>query len=63
MGTTNGFQIYQTDPLAVMLTRDLYGGVMIIEMIFVSNLFALVGGGDNPFQPNNKVIIWDDKET
>ena len=35
-------------------------GVGIIELLYKSNLVALVGGGEQPVFPPTKVIIWDD---
>ena len=62
IGTTSGFRIYQTDPVTLLLTRELHGGIGIVELLYQQHIMALVGGGDNPKWSRNKVIMWNDEE-
>jgi len=62
-GTTRGFKVYRTSPLEETHSKDLGGGIGIVEMLYKTNVLALVGGGPNPLFPLNKVIIWDDHRT
>jgi len=62
IGTQSGFKIFQTNPFKESFFRDLGGGIVIVEMLFKCNILALVGGGQNPKFPTNKVIIWDDHQ-
>jgi len=64
-GTESGFRVYNCDPFKETIRRNfaqkrsslcMIGGVRIIEMLFRSNLFAIV------FHPGEKVYIWDDHQ-
>ncbi|KAH7616917.1 hypothetical protein Ndes2526B_g09024 [Nannochloris sp. 'desiccata'] len=60
---TNGFRVFTTVPFSEFYRRQFDAeGVAIAEMLFRSNLVALVGGGPIPKYPPNKVMIWDDHQ-
>ena len=61
-GTQKGFTVYNCDPFKERFQRDLNGGVGIVEMLFRTNIFAVVGGGPKPCFPSNCVRLWDDKK-
>ncbi|KAJ8764157.1 hypothetical protein K2173_005070 [Erythroxylum novogranatense] len=60
-GTPLGFRIYNCEPFKETFRRDVKtGGFKIVEMLFRSNILALVGAVANLQYPPNKVLIWDD---
>ena len=60
IGTDIGFQIYTTNPLNLIVSRQLNGGIGLIKILEQSNIFCLVGGGKYPRFTPNKLIIWED---
>ncbi|MCI10991.1 autophagy-related protein 18d-like, partial [Trifolium medium] len=63
-GTSHGFRIYNCEPFKETFRRDLKsGGFKIVEMLFRSNILALVGAVANSHYPPNKVLIWDDHQS
>jgi len=65
-GTGTGFHIFSCEPFKEKCHKE-FGpkggsGVGIVEMLFQTNILALVGGGRNPRWPPNEVKIWDDSQ-
>ncbi|WZY80057.1 hypothetical protein YC2023_026441 [Brassica napus] len=57
VGTERGFNVYSCNPIKESISRETHkSGFKIVEMLFLSNLFALVGNGySNSEYPPNKV--------
>lgn len=62
IGTDSGFRVYDLEARE-KFARDLKGGIGLVEMLYHSNILALVGGGLQPKYPETKVIIWDDRNS
>jgi len=58
----SGIRIYNVEPLAekAHLDKETVGSVSHCEMLYRTNLVALVGGGVMPKFADNTVLIWDD---
>ncbi|KAL0477468.1 WD repeat-containing protein [Acrasis kona] len=67
VGTNTGFFVFSTNPFKertrnIFRTNSEAGGIGIAELLFSSNIFALVGGGANPAFPPDRLVLWDDQQ-
>lgn len=60
-----GLRVYNVDPLVqkLCLSTETVGSVACAEMLFRSNIIALVGGGSIPRFDEKAVQIWDESQT
>lgn len=58
--TSNGIRVFNTDEFQSTFYRDFEGGVKMAEMLFRTNIIALVGTGNNNSYPSQRLILWDD---
>ena len=66
LGMQTGYRIYDlskkgTETL-LYYERILGKGIGIIEMLEKTSILALVGGGNDPYGPSNKIHIYDDQK-
>ena len=73
VGTSLGFRVFNTFPFKDSFFRrksththssylEFEGGVALVELIYRSNMMALVGTGAKEEFPPNKVVFWDDSQ-
>ena len=48
--------------MATVYILEIEGGIGIAELLYRTNMVALVGSGNNTKWPVNKVFIWDDSK-
>ena len=60
LGLENGFMVYGTYPIKNKYKRSMDGGIKHAEMLYRTNLLALIGGGDLPKFNPKKLVLWDD---
>ncbi|PSR87259.1 WD40-repeat-containing domain protein [Coniella lustricola] len=60
IGLETGFMVLRTEQGTSMLKKELAGGIGLAQMMGVSNIIALVGGGRRPKFTTHKVILWDE---
>jgi len=60
----DGIRVFYLDPIRELthLRHELVGSVSKAEMLYKTNLVALVGGGKKPRFPDNVVMVYDDKQ-
>lgn len=58
----SGLKIYNVDPLVekAYFENDMMGSIAIGEMLWRTNIIAVVGGGNKPKFADNTVLIYDD---
>ena len=62
IGAENGFKIINVSPFLDLYYKDMKGGIGIIEMLYKSNILALVGSGKNPKYNLNELVLWDEQK-
>jgi len=60
-GTTQGFFVYNINDYNINTNTQISGGVTIIDIYKMTNIFFFVGSGHSKHFPKNNLIIWDDQ--
>mgnify|MGYP007051732923 CR=1 FL=1 len=59
-GASERYLIILENLILTSAKKDLGGSMRIVEMLYKTNLFVMVGGDPIPKYPQNKVYFWDD---
>lgn len=61
VGTTSGFKIYQVQPLALVSSTEVAGGVNTVQLLNQGQTLSvvLVGSGLSEDYPTHKVVFWE----
>jgi WD40 repeat protein len=64
VGTNKGFIVYNLEKsFRCRVNRSMEGGIGLVEQYRKTNIFALTGGGDNPWNPPITTLsMWDDSQ-
>ena len=60
VGTNQGFKIFSVEPFSLISEQSIPGGVRFAQMLYRTNIVALVGTGQDTSYPTHKVCIYDD---
>lgn len=58
--TDQGFVVFSINPVRQLITRHFAGGLKYVEMLYRTQIFAIIGTGKEEAYPQNKVFIFDD---
>ncbi|KAH7626735.1 WD40-repeat-containing domain protein [Sordaria sp. MPI-SDFR-AT-0083] len=61
VGLEHGFRVYGSRSCDARLSRDMGGGIGMVQMLGCTNILGLVGGGRQTKLSRNKLLLWDDK--
>ncbi|VDI46602.1 Hypothetical predicted protein, partial [Mytilus galloprovincialis] len=64
VSTESGLRIYNVEPLTqkLYLGHEQVGSVAHVEMLYRTNLLAIIGGGSLPRFDEKAVLIWDESQ-
>lgn len=62
LATDEGFELWRCadESVRFVCRRAMGGSLNIVQQLFETNFFCLVGGGERPAFPENRCILWND---